>query len=135
MICAVRRDTAMYGLPSEERKTVQAWRKDKGRRDPTKEDHSTRIFGNQPALAIVTKSSKKDTGRLFISTHSAEELHELNALVQLDVPDKEDVLALIARLLKSTDMALGVYHFHWHIEVRYMEQKDYQNLGGYMIRR
>lgn len=151
MICAVRRDTVMYKLPPKNRKKGPGRPRKYGQKIkadaiPLKSDAAptykagsrqvlTRIFGNRTVLAIATKSSKKEAVRLFMCTLTSEELHELNRLIQLNLPGEEAVAGSIAKPLEAEDIALAVYHYRWSIEVGYMEQKDYWDLGGYMIRR
>ena len=141
VICNVRHDTALYDLPPA--KTGKKGRpKVRGNQlsldnfefspvDNT--DYSvgcrqviTKLFGNMPVHAIVTKT-KSGTQRLFICTKSPDELNfdfTASNLGKASLFAKSDIQFL----------PLTVYSMRWHIEVAYYEQKKFWSFGAYMLR-
>lgn len=141
IICNVRHDTALYDLPPEKngKKGRPKVRGDK----LTLEDFDfssidgteysvgsrpviTRLFGNRPVHAIVTKTKSGST-RLFICTKSPEQLNF----------DFNSTELGRASLFAKTDLQflpLTIYSLRWNIEVAYYEQKKFWSFGAYMLR-
>ena len=141
MICNIRHDTALYGLPPAQ--TGKKGRpKVRGRKlsfddfefspvDGT--DYSvgcrqvmTKLLGNIPVYAIVTKT-KNGSQRLFISTKSP---HQLN----FDFNSSELGKASLFAKADIHFLPLTIYSMRWHIEVAYYEQKKFWSFGAYMLR-
>ena len=141
IICNVRHDTALYDLPPEKngKKGRPKVRGDK----LTLEDFAlssidgteysvgsrtviTKLFGNRPVHAIVTKTKSGST-RLFICTKSPEQLNF----------DFNSTELGRASLFAQTDLQflpLTIYSLRWNIEVAYYEQKKFWSFGAYMLR-
>ena len=129
IICNVRHDTALYNLPPT--KTGKKGRPRVRGAKLTLEDfdlsaidgteysvgsHSviTKLFGNRPVHAIVTKTKSGST-RLFICTKSPEQLNF----------DFNSTELGRASLFAKTDiqfLPLTIYSLRWNIEVAYYEQ-------------
>ena len=141
IICNVRHDTALYNLPPT--KTGKKGRPRVRGDKLTLEDfdlsaidgteysvgsHSviTKLFGNRPVHAIVTKTKSGST-RLFICTKSPEQLNF----------DFNSTELGRASLFAKTDiqfLPLTIYSLRWNIEVAYYEQKKFWSFGSYMLR-
>ena len=141
IICNVRHDTALYNLPPT--KTGKKGRPRVRGAKLTLEDfdlsaidgteysvgsHSviTKLFGNRPVHAIVTKTKSGST-RLFICTKSPEQLNF----------DFNSTELGRASLFAKTDiqfLPLTIYSLRWNIEVAYYEQKKFWSFGSYMLR-
>ena len=141
IICNVRHDTALYDLPPT--KTGKKGRPRVRGAKLTLEDfdlsaidgteysvgsHSviTKLFGNRPVHAIVTKTKSGST-RLFICTKSPEQLNF----------DFNSTELGRASLFAKTDiqfLPLTIYSLRWNIEVAYYEQKKFWSFGSYMLR-
>ena len=141
IICNVRHDTALYDLPPEKngKKGRPKVRGDK----LTPEDFDlslidgteysvgsrpiiTRLFGNRPVHAIVTKTKSGST-RLFICTKSPEQLN-------FDFNSTELGRAALFAKADIQFLPLTVYSLRWNIEVAYYEQKKFWSFGAYMLR-
>ena len=141
IICNVRHDTALYDLPPT--KTGKKGRPRVRGAKLTLEDFDlsaidgteysvgshpviTRLFGNRPVHAIVTKTKSGST-RLFICTKSPEQLNF----------DFNSTELGRASLFAKTDiqfLPLTIYSLRWNIEVAYYEQKKFWSFGSYMLR-
>ena len=141
IICNVRHDTALYDLPPT--KTGKKGRPRVRGTKLTLEDFDlsaidgteysvgshpviTRLFGNRPVHAIVTKTKSGNT-RLFICTKSPEQLNF----------DFNSTELGRASLFAKTDiqfLPLTIYSLRWNIEVAYYEQKKFWSFGAYMLR-
>ena len=140
IICNVRHDTALYDLPPT--KTGKKGRPRLRGAKLTLEDFDlsaidgteysvgshpviTRLFGNRPVHAIVTKTKSGST-RLFICTKSPEQLNF----------DFNSTELGRASLFAKTDiqfLPLTIYSLRWNIEVAYYEQKKFWSFGSYML--
>ena len=141
IICNVRHDTALYDLPPT--KTGKKGRPRVRGAKLTLEDFDlsaidgteysvgshpviTRLFGNRPVHAIVTKTKSGST-RLFICTKSPEQLNF----------DFNSTELGRASLFAKTDiqfLPLTIYSLRWNIEVAYYEQNKFWSFGSYMLR-
>ena len=142
MICNARSDTVMYDLPPE--KSGKRGRPRKHGEKLSLQDFEltdvdntdfcigvkkvlTNIFGDKVVFAIVTKSKKTNSYRLFFSTTFPE-----NFNFNIDFITSES--ARDYAQANSAFLPLTIYSLRWNIEVSYYEQKSFWALGDYMLR-
>ena len=87
----------------------------------------TRLFGHRVVYAIVTKTKKGSSYRVFLCTSDP-------AFISLNPDFVENSTAAAYAKADPSLLPLTIYSLRWKIEVSYYEQKTFWGFEDYMLR-
>ena len=142
LICNVRSDTVLYDLPPErtvKRGRPRIWGKRLSLQDfelkaipgtnylAGSRPVMTRLFGHRVVYAIVTKTKKGSSYRVFLCTSDP-------ASISFNPDFVENSTAAAYAKADPSLLPLTIYSLRWKIEVSYYEQKTFWGFEDYMLR-